>query len=129
MRCQRTPLLQAARWMEPKHKKMLDDVEANDNNGDVDVHEETFTEERFTETHVTSWGDRLGSSCCVAIFGVLLFLGSFPLLYWNEGRAVMRYDSLHEAQGVTYPLSSVESISRCLHWNTRDVLTGTQEMS
>lgn len=109
---------------------MLDDVEANDNNGDVDVHEETFTEERFTETHVTSWGDRLGSSCCVAIFGVLLFLGSFPLLYWNEGRAVMRYDSLHEAQGVTYPLSSVESINpvaegRLVHLTS--ILTSTHQ--
>jgi len=86
---------------------MSDDIEANDDN---DVHEETFTEERFTETHETYWGERLGSSCCLAILGVVLFLGSFPLLYWNEGRAVMRYDSLHEGQSVTYPIPSAESI-------------------
>ena len=48
-------------------------------------------------TH-TSWGQRVQSSCCGVIFGVMLFAGSFPLLTWNEGRSIERYESLEEGR-------------------------------
>ncbi len=36
------------------------------------------------------WFSRAGDSFGGMIFGILLFLGSFALLFWNEGRAVKR---------------------------------------
>ncbi len=36
------------------------------------------------------WFSRAGDSFGGVIFGILLFLGSFALLFWNEGRAVKR---------------------------------------
>jgi len=42
--------------------------------------------DQYTETTTTSYGSRiLGSLVGVAV-GFVLFIGSFPLLYWNEGR-------------------------------------------
>ncbi len=40
----------------------------------------------FTETTVTGWGERLGQSCFGMILGLLLFFASFFVLFWNEGR-------------------------------------------
>ncbi len=42
--------------------------------------------DQFTETTRTSWGSRLGGSFGGIFFGILLFLASFVLLFWNEGR-------------------------------------------
>ncbi len=60
-----------------------------------------------TVTKVTrkSWFSRIGDSIKGILFGLLLFLASFPLLWWNEGRAVTTYKSLQEGA------SSVVSIS------------------
>ena len=52
----------------------------------------------FTETTITneSWGSRMkdsfGSVCC----GITLFLASWVVLFWNEGRAVKRQKDLDE---------------------------------
>jgi len=51
-----------------------------------------------TTTETVGLGSRLKSSCCGILLGILLFLGSFPLLFWNESRAVARYDALEEAE-------------------------------
>ena len=40
----------------------------------------------FTEVTKSSWFDRIGKSVGGIIFGVVLFFGSFGLLYWNEGK-------------------------------------------
>jgi hypothetical protein len=40
----------------------------------------------YTEVTHTGWLQRLMGSFMGAVFGVLIFLGSFVLLYWNEGR-------------------------------------------
>src|ERR1700738_3316455 len=42
----------------------------------------------YTEVTYTSWTQRLGGAIRSVLVGVLLFLVSFPLLFWNEGRAV-----------------------------------------
>lgn len=42
--------------------------------------------DQYTEVTKTSWGSRLGGSFSGIFFGILLFLGSFALLFWNEGR-------------------------------------------
>src|SRR5271168_5165340 len=50
----------------------------------------------FREVSKQSWGGRIGSSLGGALLGGLLFLVSFPLLWWNEGRAVQTEQSLTE---------------------------------
>lgn len=40
----------------------------------------------FTKTTTTSWGKRLSQSIAGVFVGILMFLASFGVLYWNEGR-------------------------------------------
>lgn len=53
-----------------------------------------------TETTVTGWGSRLLGSLIGALVGFALFLGSFALLYWNEGRAVDAIRALDDGAGL-----------------------------
>jgi hypothetical protein len=46
-----------------------------------------------------SWISRLGGAIKGVIFGLVLLLGAFVLLFWNEGRAVERYKTLKEGGG------------------------------
>ena len=41
-----------------------------------------------TETTTIGWGSRLGSSVKGILAGLVMFIAGFPLLFWNEGRAV-----------------------------------------
>ena len=50
----------------------------------------------YTEIKNVSFFRRLKDSIKGVFFGILLFAVSFPLLYWNEGRAVRRADGLKE---------------------------------
>lgn len=54
---------------------------------------------RITETTTTGFGKRLGNSIAGALIGGLMFLGSFPLLWWNEGRAIAEARALSEGAG------------------------------
>ena len=45
-----------------------------------------MNEDRYTEVEINSWGQRITNSFGGLILGVVLFLGSFIVLYWNEGR-------------------------------------------
>ena len=49
-----------------------------------------MSEESFTDVSHTSWGGRIKTSFKGLLFGLILFLGAFPLLFWNEGRAINR---------------------------------------
>jgi len=40
----------------------------------------------FTERNTTSWFGRMGNSCMGMVIGLLLFFGSFVVLFWNEGQ-------------------------------------------
>lgn len=55
--------------------------------------------DRFTETTTESWFSRIGESFKSVLFGLLLFIIAFPLLFWNEGRAVRTAQSLTEGKG------------------------------
>jgi len=50
----------------------------------------------FTETTSTGWFGRIGQSFKGIVTGIILFVVAFPLLFWNEGRAVKRYTDLKE---------------------------------
>lgn len=55
--------------------------------------------DRYTEVTRKGWGKRIGQSLSGALIGGLLFLGSFALLWWNEGRAIAEARALEEGAG------------------------------
>ena len=65
-----------------------------------------MSQDSFTEQTRTSWGGRIKTSFKGIIFGLILFAGAFPLLFWNEGRAVKRYQTLKEGEGAVVSVSS-----------------------
>ncbi len=50
----------------------------------------------FTETSTESWGSRIINSIKTVLIGILLFLGSFVVLWMNEGRAIKTTRGLNE---------------------------------
>ncbi len=50
----------------------------------------------YSETTEQSWFSRLLNSIKSVLFGLVLFVLAFPLLFWNEGRAVRTARSLEE---------------------------------
>ncbi len=52
----------------------------------------------FTETSHTGYGRRVGNSIKGMLFGGIMFLASFPILAWNEGRAVKEINTLEEGR-------------------------------
>jgi hypothetical protein len=60
----------------------------------------------FTETTSKSWGSRLGESIKGILFGLVLFVAAFPLLFWNEGRSVKRAKALDEGSGAVVSVSA-----------------------
>ncbi len=59
----------------------------------------------YTEVTSTSLFSRLGSSIRGILFGILIFLLAFPLLFWNESRAVQRARTLNEGAGIVQTIS------------------------
>ena len=49
-----------------------------------------------TEVTEESWFSRLGGAFKGILFGIVLFILAFPLLFWNEGRAVRRAETLKQ---------------------------------
>ena len=60
----------------------------------------------FTTTTRTSYGSRLGSSVKGIFGGIVVFIIGFPLLFWNEGRAVRRTRALNEGEKNVVPVES-----------------------
>lgn len=53
----------------------------------------------FTETTHTGYGQRLKGALGGIVVGLIMFVGAFPLTWWNEGRAVRQQQSLTEGAG------------------------------
>jgi len=64
----------------------------------------------YTETTTVSYGSRISGSFKGMLPGILLFLGAFPLLFWNEGRAVKTARALDEGQGVVIEVESNKTV-------------------
>lgn len=62
--------------------------------------------DNFTEVTHESWFSRIGGAIKGIIVGLILFLAAFPLLFWNEGRAVERYKTLEEGSGAVVTVTS-----------------------
>lgn len=62
-------------------------------------------------TSSESWFSRLFGSIKSVLFGLILFIAAFPVLFWNEGRAVKTARSLKEGAGavVSVPADAVNS--------------------
>ncbi len=60
----------------------------------------------FTHVSHQSWGSRLGNSIKGILFGLFLFIIAFPLLFWNEGRAIETEKSLKEGAAAVIKVSS-----------------------
>jgi len=67
-------------------------------------------DDSFSQVTSQGWGSRLLESIKGVLVGGAFFLGSFPLLVWNEGRAVRTARSLEEGAGavVSVPAERVD---------------------
>lgn len=62
--------------------------------------------DRFTEITNESWFSRIGGALKGIVVGLILFVAAFPLLFWNEGRAVRQYKTLKEGGGAVVSVRS-----------------------
>jgi hypothetical protein len=60
----------------------------------------------FSETTRTGYGSRIGNSIKGVLFGALLFLIAFPVLWWNEGRSVKTAKGLAEGEKIAVDVSA-----------------------
>ena len=60
----------------------------------------------FTEVSTQGWFSRIGDSIKGILFGLLLFIIAFPVLWWNEGRSVERYKTLVEGASLVVPINA-----------------------
>ena len=60
----------------------------------------------FSEVTSQSWFSRLGNAIKGVLLGIILFVVAFPLLWWNEGRAVKTAKGLKEAGGAVVSVSA-----------------------
>jgi len=61
---------------------------------------------QVVRTESTGWFSRIVSSIKGVLVGLALFVASFPLLFWNEGRAVHRAQDLEEGRGAVIEASA-----------------------
>ena len=85
-----------------------------------------------TETTTESWGSRLGGSIRGVIVGLALFIGGFPVLFWNEGNSVKTAKAIDEGEGACISVDSnaqvdAENEGKLVHMtgkaDTKDVLS------
>jgi hypothetical protein len=59
----------------------------------------------FTEISEQSWFGRLAGAIKGIVFGFIIFIVAFPVIFWNEGRAVKTYRTLKEGARVVVPIA------------------------
>lgn len=65
-----------------------------------------MSQDRFTEVTKQSWFSRIGGAIKGILVGLMLFILAFPLLFWNEGRAVKTYKTLKEGGSIVVPVAA-----------------------
>lgn len=60
----------------------------------------------FSEVSTTSWIGRIKNAIFGVLFGLVLFIASFVLIWWNEGRSVERIKTLQEGRDLVVSVSS-----------------------
>jgi hypothetical protein len=62
--------------------------------------------DKFRVTERKGWGDRIGGALAGVVIGLLMFVVAFPLLWWNEGRALDRAETLAEGLEIVIPVDA-----------------------
>lgn len=62
--------------------------------------------DEFKETTTQSWGSRLGDSVKGVLVGLVLFVASFVVLFWGEGRAVRDAKRIEDASKAVVSIKS-----------------------
>ena len=60
----------------------------------------------FTEVTHQGFFSRIGKSIVGVLVGIVLSIAAFPVLFWNEGRAVQTAKSLDEGAGAVVSVSA-----------------------
>ncbi len=60
----------------------------------------------YTEVEHEGYFSKLGNSFAGVCCGLILFIGAFPLLWWNEGRAVDMYQAINEGRKIVVEINS-----------------------
>jgi hypothetical protein len=69
-----------------------------------------MSSDSVTKTTSTSFFGRIGNALAGILFGLILLLGSFVLLTWNEGRAIKTEKRLKAGAGMVVSLPSAEAL-------------------
>jgi hypothetical protein len=64
----------------------------------------------YTEVTRRGYGGRIKDSIKGILFGLILFFGSFVLIYWNESNTVKNYRTIAEARKVAVSLPTCETL-------------------
>ncbi len=67
-----------------------------------------MAEKRVKKKESKSFGERIKNAIAGVVIGLVLFLAAFPLLWWNEGRAVRDWQTLAEAEEAVISTSADE---------------------
>lgn len=62
--------------------------------------------DQYSNVTTVTWFTRIKESIKTVLVGIVLFLGAFPLLWWNEGRAVQTARSLDEGAGAVVSVAA-----------------------
>ena len=65
-----------------------------------------MSNDSFTEVSSESWFSRIGGAIKGVLVGIVLFVLAFPVLFWNEGRAVQTAKSLAEGAKAVVVISA-----------------------
>lgn len=65
-----------------------------------------MVENSYSEVSEQSWVSRLGQSFKSVLIGLLLFVAAFPVLVWNEGRALRQLRAFHEGAALVIDVPS-----------------------
>lgn len=74
--------------------------------GDAVADDDSNSSDSFTETTSEGWFSRIGGAIKGVLLGMVLAIAAFPLLFWNEGRAVRTAKSLAEGRGAVVTVAS-----------------------
>jgi hypothetical protein len=66
--------------------------------GDVEFFKGTTMADTFSQTTNQSWFSRIGNAIKGILLGIVLIVIAFPVLFWNEGRAVTRARDLTQGE-------------------------------
>jgi len=90
----------------------MSDEEANYDEGGFDGYDEGGYDgydeggQGITDVEHEGYFGRLGDSFAGICIGLVLFIGAFPLLWWNEGRAVDMYRAVNEGRNIYVPINA-----------------------